>query len=194
MGYRVSWISRSGSSTGELLDFSGRVLSGKSSEFPDLGWYLLNLPRKNEPPWVLLIASGSEHFAELNASQAQALSKGDHETLYFWCSDTVMATELLCFKDGAEAWCIQYDCNDKTMQPKLVGAVPKVVHKILEDLRVKQQAQDSADYLYELTAEVGLSLVGFRHDTDFQSDDPAPFLHLSKPTKKSRPWWRFWIQ
>ncbi len=191
MGFRVSWIARSGSSTHELLHVSGRILSGERYEFPEVGWYLLELP-SDEAPWVLLIADGSDNFAELSASHTQSLSKGGNETLYFWCSDTVMATEMFAFKDGVEVWSIQYDCGDKMKQPAMNGDVPQIAQEILKDLRTKQQEDDGVDYIYDLTAELGRSLVGFRHDRDIEIDDPEPFQLLSEPSKQRHTWWQFW--
>ena len=180
MGFRISWIARAGRSTRELLSASRRTLTGERHEFPDVGWYLLELPNTVDKPWVVLIADGSENFADLDASIAQSLSEGGNETLYFWCSDTVMATGLSCFKNGSETWSIQYDCEDKRKQPALAGNVPQVAHEILKGLRTQQQADDGADYIYELTADMGRSLVGFRHDTDLDADDSEPFHVLAR--------------
>lgn len=178
MGYRVSWIARRGTATDELLDISHRKLTGERHEFPDVGWYLLELPDAVDTPWAVLIADGSENFAELDPAHAEELSRGGNETLYFCCSDTVMATGLVCFKNGAEIWSIEYSCEDDDQQPAINGAIPQIVHDILEDLRAKQQADNGADYIYDLTAEVGRVLVGFRHDTDPKSGDPEPFQVL----------------
>jgi hypothetical protein len=171
---------------------SRRGLTGERHDFPDVGWYLLELPSIVQSPWVLLIADGSENFADLDASHAESLSKGGHESLYFWCSDTSMATELVCFKNGAEAWSVQYDCGDETKQPAMSGDVPQIAHEILDDLRTKQQADDRADYIYDLTAELGHGLVGFRHDTDLEMDDPEPFQVLGERTARRRAWWQIW--
>ncbi|TXI10150.1 MAG: hypothetical protein E6Q76_04515 [Rhizobium sp.] len=192
MGFRVSWIARRGESAAELLGVSGRALTGERHEFPDVGWYLLELPGKGERGWVLLIADGTEHFLELGAADAEALSVGGQETVFFTCSDTVMATELRCFRDGREAWSVQYDCGDKTKQPAMSGAVPPIAIEILRTLRETQSADGGADYIYDLTAELGRQVVGFRHDTDVESDDPAPFQLLGEPTKAPAAWWQFW--
>lgn len=192
MGFRVSWVARSGASTGELLCVAGRGLTGERHEFPDVGWYLLELPGGDRPPWVLLIADGTENYLELGTGHAQALSTGGNETLYFTCSDTVMATELFCFKDGKENWSVRYDCADKAKQPAMSGDVPEIASEILRDLQIKQQADGGADYIYDVTAEVGRRLVGFRHDLEPETDDPAPFQVLGEPTKPRHAWWQFW--
>jgi hypothetical protein len=179
MGFRVSWIGREGTSTGELLEASRRSLTGERDEFPDVGFYLLELPDRDPTAWVVLIADGSDNYAELDDALAQSLSAGGHETLYFWCSDTVMVTELICFKNGTIAWSIHYNCEDERQRPAITGAAPAIVHEILASLQSQQQKDDGADYLYELTAEVGRRLVGFRHDMDPETDDPEPFQVLS---------------
>jgi hypothetical protein len=180
MGFRVSWIARSGTSTKELLEASGRSLTGERHEFPDVGFYLLELPKPVGGSWAVLIADGSDNFAELDESQAQSLSKGGNETLYFWCSDTVMVTELKCFIDGAVVWSIEYNCEDTARLPAIRSDVPAVANEILVDLRAKQRADDGADFIYDLTAEVGRRLVGFRHDMDPVTDDVEPFQVLSR--------------
>jgi hypothetical protein len=196
MGYRVSWIARRGTSTQELLDLSGRTVTGERHEFPDVGWYLLEPPTAASP-WVVLIADGSDNFGDLQPAQAQALSTEGNDTLFFWCSDTVMATELIGFKNGSLAWSVRYHCADQS-GPKLAGAVPAVAHEILARLRSEQEADEEggADYVYDLTAELGRALTGFRHDTDLPRDDPEPFQLLSqrqKPSQQAGPaWWQFW--
>jgi len=187
MGFHVSWIARSGTSTLELLEVSRRNPSDQRHEFADVGWYLLELPA-----WTVLIADGSENSPELSAGHAQSLSKGNHETLYFWCCDTVMATELSCFTNGSEAWSIQYDCGDKSKRPAMIGNVPNIAHEILDGLRRKQRTDDGADYVYDLPTELGRHLIGFRHDTDLEVDDPAPFQVLIRPVMQQQSWWQFW--
>ena len=141
MGFRVSWIARAGASTTELLKLSCRKVTGERHDLPDVGWYLLELPNAVKSPWVILIADGSENYADLDVTHAQSLANDGSEVLYFWCSDTVMATELVCFKDGNEAWSIEYNCEDKNKQPVFNGNPPPRAHEILEDLKKQQQAQ-----------------------------------------------------
>lgn len=179
MGFRVSWIAQAGVATDQLVETSKRAVTGERHDFPDIGWYLLELPNAEAQPWVVLIADGSDHFAELDASDAQELSKGGTATIYFWCSDTVMATEIVSFNNGIETWSVQYDCDDTSKQPAMNGDIPAVANEVLARLRAQQQTDTGADYVYDLTAELGRLLVGFRHDMDIQVGDPEPFQVLS---------------
>ncbi|MDB5342751.1 MAG: uncharacterized protein JWP89_1128 [Schlesneria sp.] len=179
MGYRVSWIARTGTSMDELLRASRRKRTGECHEFPDVGFYLLELPKGDLEAWVVLIADGSDYFMDLDESLAQSLSEGGNETMYFVCSDTVMVTDLKCFRDGEIVWSIEYDCEDETKRPAITGDAPAIVNEVLKGLRSQQENDADTDYIYDLTAEVGCRLVGFRHDTDFETDDPALFQVLA---------------
>ena len=190
MGYRVSWLARSGVSVQELLDAFGRQLTGIRVAFPDVGWYLLELNSPHGIPWVVLIANGTDNFAELNDSDARRVSRDGQDVLYFSCSDTVMATQFVCFKSGSETWAVDYDSSDNKKQPSITGNPPSIVYELLSELRAKQQTDNVADHIYDLTAELGRTLVGFRHDTDLELDDPTPFQVLRNLTKQ--PWWQFW--
>lgn len=179
MGYRVSWIAQAGTSSEELLALVGRSPTGERHDFPDVGFYLLELHERTDGAWSVLIADGSENFSALHEDQAQTLSRQGAEVLYFWCSDTVMASELACFRSGMLAWRLGYDCEDDGKRPEIGGNPPDVVSQIHARLRKQQQADPDADYIYELTAEVGRTLVGFRHDMDPDTEDEEPFQVLS---------------
>lgn len=193
MGFRVAWIARSGRSIEEMLRLTKRELTGERHEFPDVGWYLLELPGASGVSWTLLIADGSENFAELSAEFAQNVSQGGNRVIYFWCSDTVMATELFHFENGKETWSVQYDSEDESKQPRINGDPPPIVAEVLSDLKTKQ-SQSDANFIYDLTAELGREIVGFRHDTELNSEDASPFQVLSEPVKRQVPWWQFWKQ
>lgn len=151
----------------------------------DLGFYLVEQASGEAGPWSLLIADGSDHFADLDAATARALSKqGEAEVLFFWCSDTTMNTELFCFRRGEQAWAIQYDCEDSAKRPLLSGDVPAFVGEVVQDLKQTQvesdEAGDEVDHVYDLTAMVGRRITGFEHSSDPGSVDVEPFQVLQR--------------
>lgn len=200
MGYRVSWIARLGTSATELLEASRRLPTGERHDFPDIGWYLFQPSSPAAGPCVILIAMGTGNYDQLNCELAQSLSRNGHETCYFWCSDTCMSTVLICFKNGVEAWSIYYNCDGSSKRPAIVGQVPQVTYELLNELERQQAAADGCDYLYELTANVGRELFGFRHDDasasgnddPFESGNQGPFQVLSERIEQRPPWWQFW--
>jgi hypothetical protein len=74
-----------------------------------------------------------------------------------------------------------------------VGEIPVIAGDILDRLRAEQQADSDGgvDYVYNITADLGETLVGFRHDQDVEIDDPEPFQVLGDPPKPAA-WWQVW--
>lgn len=183
MGFRVSWIARRGSSTSELLAAVGASATGEREEFPDVGWYLVHLESEARGAWTLLLADGSDNFGELDDSIAQSLSMGGAHTLFFWCSDTTMSTQLFAFHNGTLAWSIGHDAEEGGLA--LEGALPPEAEAIVSEHTRAQQEADAAeegvDHLYEVTADLGRALTGFRHDVDPEGvADEAPFEVLAR--------------
>lgn len=183
MSYAVSWIARLGKSTKELISISQRLPTGEQVQIPDEGYYLLRLSTRKpwtlfKQPWTLLITYGSEYLENLESEDARALSINGGETLLFRCFDIVMATQLECFKNGDKVWSITYEGESEEAQLELKGEVPPVTHKILKSLQIKQTSDPQVDFIYELTAELGLHLVGFRHDLSLPGDSPEAFQVL----------------
>ena len=111
--------------------FRGGVLAENVTRLQMLASTCLSCLKVSVTPRVILIADGTDDFADLDAELARSISQYGDQTLYFWCSDTVMATELTCFRIAKSIWSNQYDCEDKNKQPMIEGAAPRIAHEIL---------------------------------------------------------------
>ena len=156
-----------------------------------MGWYLLEMP---EPAWTILIADGSDNYAKLDETLAQHFSDEGNETLFFWCSDTTMTSQLICFRDGKKVWSIDFDCEKVGQELQLTGDLPSVVQETLDELKESEPDDEDEAVGYELPMDVGRKLTGFRHDMDVEIDDDEPFQVLTEPNRfaKSKAWWQFW--
>ena len=191
MGFRVSWIAHSAISPNVLLQTLGSERTGERDEFPDVGWYLLEMP---DPAWTILIADGSANFAKLDESIAQSFSKEGNETLFFWCSDTMMTSQLMQFRDGKKVWSIDFDCEARGQELRLSGDLPKIVQAAHANMTEMESDDEEGAEGYELPADMGKELTGFRHDMDVDTDDDEPFQVITEPTRtiRSIAWWQFW--
>lgn len=192
MGFRVSWLAHAAISPNLLLQLIDSEPKGERHDFPDVGWYLLEMP---DPAWTILIADGTDNFAKLNERIAQGFSCGGNETLFFWCSDTTMTSQLMCFRNGTKAWSIDFDCEDTTQALRLSGDLPDVVRETLSEMKGLESDEEDGAEGYDLPADVGRKLTGFRHDMDVDHDEDEPFQLLSEPrhfNKSKRAWWQFW--
>jgi len=168
--------------------------AGEREEFLDIGWYLLDLSAQAPNAWTLLLAHGSESFAELADDHAEALSAGGHDTLYFWCSDTVMCSAISAYHNGACRWSVEYDCEEDG-GPKIHGDPPQLVHTLDRKVRDDQRVEDAkeaaeptsfgaADVLYGLTAKIGEALTSFNH-SPWPQPDEDPFEGMYQPLDKA---------
>lgn len=194
MGYSLSWIARAGTSTEELLGISDRSPTGERLyDLRENGFYLVEIPTPD--PWIILLALGGEFLDNLDPEQARLLSEDGGKTLFFYCVDAVMSTELTCFENGARVWSVTYRGEDESSRPTMVGEVPSVCQEILEELETEQRTRSSdevlkqrrieIDFIYDLPAELGLRLVGFRHDAPHQTAGLGPFQVLAFEGEKT---------
>jgi len=180
MGFKVSWIARAGTSTTEILSVLKLDATSNRSKYLDVGFHLLETHSADGDPWVILVADGYESINELDQEKALSLSLFGSDVLYFCCLDTVMATDIKYFSKGANLWSIEYNSEEEAAHPSLTGDYPAVTNKLLSFLRARQEADSEADYIYELTTEVGRHLTGFRHDEDPDTDERYPFVVLTR--------------
>ena len=193
MGYKVSWLARSGDSGKELISASRRKPTGELVPTPSNGYQLIEL---TDTSWVVLLTDGAEYLEDLDAEMAQSLSEGGCEILRFWCSDTIMATQLECYREGVRVWSIGYDCEE-TEALVIEGEVPPITHDLLKTLVAKQRADPEVDFVYELTAKLGSELTGFRHDQSLGKGSPPAFRALDFESDRTpvpkQPWWKRWL-
>lgn len=173
MGFHCAWIASRAARARVLahLNFSAEL----QSEEPvyDPGLYGIALPSG----WYVVFGGGWDFMGKLGEGQASELSR-DSEALFFTTDDTSMSTQLVCFQGGELAWAITYDGSNGVGEPELEGQPPAVLAETLARVRKAQEGaggkKAGVDHIYDLTAEVGRLLVGFRHDQTLGDDEVPP--------------------
>jgi len=171
MGFNVSFIAVKGPPEATVLERLGMEATGRPGEAfrreaigtTDSGW--------------LIVTSANEEFA--TRARVEALSAGG-EAIGLWCNEVVMASQAYGFRDGAEIWSIEYDCQvdppaDLVTKGRLPDAFPEVYERLKreqakeDEEKAKAEAdEDSAgpyydvDHIYDLTHETVESVSGFR--------------------------------
>lgn len=173
MGFRARWVAVQNVGLAPLLSRVGlREVSVSNEAIFDTGWYAVALPNH----WMLLFGDGWDHMDDVTLEHAQALSRGT-EALHFYTDDTPMSASLTSFKDGREVWALTHDVAEASVR----GEAPEVVTRTLEILRAQQaQASSNVDVLYDAAAQIGLALIGFRHDQTLADAAVLPVHVLSK--------------
>jgi hypothetical protein len=147
----------------------------------DPGLYGLALPTG----WYLAIGDGCDYMDQLEEHQAATLSRVG-ETLFFYTDDAPMCTRLASYGNGSLVWAITYDGSNGVGEPEIEGDPPPCAFDLLTKVRNEQEEaggqKAGVDHIYELTAEVALTLIGFRHDQTLADGGITPIdMLVSKP-------------
>lgn len=174
MGYRTSWVAVKGVSLEEVIHRIGWTDTGETIEMMDTGLYGIELAGG----WALIVADGSHHMDRLTVDHARSLSY-DRQTVYLRQSDTSMTAEIHGFEHGQETWLVDYDGSDGIAEPTTGGTAPVALAAVLNRCRADQEHAGGrtagVDHMYEVVLELGLAVVGFRHDRIPEEGGPEPF-------------------
>ena len=79
-------------------------------------------------------------------------------------------------------WSVRYDCEQNDRQPLIQGPVPEQITSVLEAAREQAAADgdEDVDFMFDVTANLGRALVGFRYDMTPEVDDALPFQVLAR--------------
>jgi len=179
MGHHCSWIATRGLALGEALGRLGLVRTGQSDEpVCDPGLYAVVLPRD----WLVVVADGEDYTSYLRDEHAVELSR-HAETLFFLTDDTSMGTYLGAFARGTCTWELSYDGAHGVAAPTIIGAPPAPVWTQLAAARRRQAdaggVDASVDCMYDVAADAGRDLIGFRHDVSLADGDVLPIQRLA---------------
>lgn len=145
-------------------------------EVYDTGLYALEVE-----DWLVVIGDGWDFMELVPRRLAAKLSNGG-EVIFFYTDDTPMKAELTSFADGKVQWSITYDGEDGVSQPAIEGKLPGVSTRVIAAAEKAQRGaggpKAGVDHIYEITAELGLALVGFRHDQTLGSGNHVPIYRL----------------
>ncbi len=164
MGMRVVAIAVPKGLERELLATAGAERDTAAVATADMSLGLVTSPTHH-----IVVASGNEYLPLLSRNSARTFSARNpgSAVLFLWLSDTSMASECLCYRDGKELWGIRHYPRKldemgeypEGFFPSLMGALPAGVEEVLQELREKQREWDArsphlVDCLYEAPAKV----------------------------------------
>ena len=130
--------------------------------------------------WLVIFGDGWDYMDVLTRRDAARLSnKG--EVLFLYTDDTPMSAELTSFVDGQVKWSIVYDGGDGPARPTIEGTLPSEARRLIAAAEKAQKGVRDVDHVYDVVPELGLALVGFRHDQTPGAGKHLPVLQLALP-------------
>jgi hypothetical protein len=192
MGFRCRWLATRGRDREQVLarlKFS--VTTTHDAAVYDTGLYALEVNG-----WLVVFGDGWDYMDIVQRGEAQRLSD-DGEVLYLYTDDTPMRAAIVSFVGGVEAWSIAYNGENGVSEPELAGKLPVIGEQLLATARAARArsrawwrrllrpSEPVADHIYDVVAELGRELTGFRHDRTLVEGKHLPVYALSGSTSAS---------
>jgi hypothetical protein len=174
MGFRVQLIAVTGkephavqrdfgvSATGQREEIAESPVVGAA--MPD-GTYLLYI---NDPDRIV---PEDEVFARL--------SKGA-SLVACYANETVMNSYSCGWANGVERWSVFHNAQQAIKHLETSGTLPPEFQAIRDRLFAQQDADDSADFIFDIPVELFAAVGGIRYDRDIPGAGPDPWEILEK--------------
>lgn len=169
MGFRVQLIAVSGKEPRVIQRDYGVEPTGQHEEIPESpvvgaalpnGAYLLYINDQDR------IVPDDEVFARL--------SKGA-SLIACYANETVMNSYACAWANGVECWSVFHDAQQDIKHLETNGTLPPEMQSIRDRLFAQQEADDGADFIFDIPVELFAALGGIRYDHDIPGAGPDPW-------------------
>jgi hypothetical protein len=166
MGYSITWCAVREEAAAAFLVDTGLSPTGKFETEPE------------SPLCMAKLTSGWRVFWS-NRYDCSVLTKNlasfseAHEVLVCRVDEHVMASSSELWLSGVRKWRISHLGEDGPSGVETDGELPECFASIREELEVAQRAEGGeeaeVDYIFDIPLKVAQSLVGLKHDEDWES-------------------------
>jgi len=182
MGHSVTWCAIREERAAESFEQLGLSLTTQTEEFPespvtsarlDTGWRII---------WF-------NEYGFLKPSDLARLSS-DQDVVLCLVEEHVMASSAEFWSHGKRQWLISHDGEDGPKGLMTDGKLPESFPAIRKEMEQEQLGaggdQAEVDYIFEIPLKVAQSLVGFKHDEDFDRLADRDFVVMSSERTPAR--------
>jgi hypothetical protein len=119
------------------------------------------------------------------------LASAGTQALGWRVEDHVMVSDAWNWRDGVEAWAVEYDCDKTLHEIKARGDLPPEFRSVVEEAQ-KVQAEAvkenrCVDFICDVPADTCAAICGFRYDAlEFEWGDPPIYYVLHPPKGEKR--------
>ena len=176
MGYAITWCAVREQAADQLLSHLGLAATGETEEDPEsrfstarltTGWRLIWSNKYGCP----ILTKGLPTFS------------GEHEVVVCQIEEHVMASSAELWKNGSRKWWVSHEGEDGPKGLATEGELPQCFASIREEMENVQRAEggDDADvdYIFEIPLKVAQTVVGFKHDENYEPVVEGNFMVLS---------------
>jgi hypothetical protein len=181
MGYSITWCAVREEAVDPLLAHLGLSATGATEEDPESPLSAAKL----SSGWRLIWSN--QYACPVLTKELAAFSRG-HELLLCQVEEHVMASSAELWSGGRRKWWISHEGENGPKGLETDGELPECFSSIRDEMAAAQRAEggDDAevDYIFEIPLKVAETLVGFKHDENYESVVEGRFLVLSNGSEK----------
>jgi hypothetical protein len=176
MGFAITWCAVREEAADQLLAHFGLSATGETEEDPEsrfstakltTGWRLI-WSNKNGCP---ILMKGVSTFA------------GEHDVVVRQIEEHVMASSAELWSSGTRRWWLSHEGEDGPKGLETDGMLPQCFATIRKEMEEAQHAdggdEADVDHIFEIPLKVAQTLVGFKHDENYEQVVEGTFIVLS---------------
>ena len=180
MGFHVGWITIFGKTPEEARSELELVETKKREDLPESeitaallpsGWYMIFFNDLMAP--------------ELEDQRLKNLSQSG-DVMMFLVEEASMVSLARGYVGGRCIWEVTHDSSGGLEDIKTSGVLPAPFPAIRDQQikKLRKAGEYSADYLFDIPAELSKSITGFRHDEDIEGTDGEAFCILERVSQQ----------
>jgi hypothetical protein len=175
MGFHVAWITVRGKEPKQVQSELGLAETGAREYLPESDLAAVLLPSG----WYLIFFNDLA-APELEEDRLASLSRGG-EVMEFLVEEASMVSVARGYADGKGVWEVVHDSSKGLENLETSGALPSSFPSVRDRLMKELKAgESSADYLFDVPADLSKSITGFRHDEDIEGIQGDPFAVMER--------------
>lgn len=180
MGYSITWCAIREEAADQLLSHFGLLATDKIEDDPESPFSTAKL----NTGWRLI---WSNRYGCPVLTKNAATFSGEQEVLLCQVEEHVMASSSELWLGGRRKWWVSHEGENGPKGLDSEGELPKCFASIRDEIENAQRAEggDDADVdlIFEIPLKIAQSLVGFKHDENYESVLKGNFMVLSQGGK-----------
>lgn len=183
MGYAITWCAVREDGASALLSHFGLSATGKTEGDPES----LFSTAKLNTGWRLIWSN--KYACPVLMERIPAFS-GEQEVLLCQIEEHVMASSSELWLNGRRNWWVSHEGEDGPKGLESEGELPKCFVSIRDEMEQAQRAEGGdhagVDLIFEIPLKIAQSLVGFKHDENYELFVDGNFVVLAASTEMKR--------
>lgn len=182
MGYAITWCAVREEGAEQLLAHFGLLATDKTEDDPESSFSTAKL----RTGWRLI---WSNQYACPILAKKVATFAGPQEVLLCRIEEHVMASSSELWTGGRRKWWVSHEGEDGPKGLDSEGDLPKCFASIRDEMEQAQRTEGgddaNVDLIFEIPLKIAQSLVGFKHDENYEPAVDGGFKVLSLGGKQA---------